>query len=84
MSLAGNQELPTLPEEAIVRYKGKNYIFFQEGATSFKMAEVETGVTEEGIIEVHLVKQLPEGAQVVTKDAYYVLAEKMKSEIAEK
>ncbi len=81
--LAGRQELPALPEEAIVRYKGKNYIFFKENETGFKMAEVETGITEEGFTQVNLLKPLTTDTPVVTKNAYYILAEKMKSEVAE-
>ncbi|WP_018477958.1 efflux RND transporter periplasmic adaptor subunit [Pontibacter roseus] len=81
--LAGRQELPSLPEEAVVRYKGKHYVFVKEGPSTFRMEEVETGVAEEGFTEVRPIKELPQDAQVVTKGAYYILAEKMKSEVAE-
>ncbi|WP_299699492.1 efflux RND transporter periplasmic adaptor subunit [uncultured Pontibacter sp.] len=81
--LAGKQELPALPEESVVRYKGKHYVFVKEGTTTFRMQEVETGVAEDGFTEVRPLKELPATAQVVTKGAYYVLAEKMKSEVAE-
>ena len=81
--LAGKQELPALPEEAVVRYKGKQYIFLKEAPNSFRMQEVETGVLEGCFMEVRPVSEVPAKAQVVTKGAYYVLAEKMKSEVAE-
>ncbi|MDO6391448.1 efflux RND transporter periplasmic adaptor subunit [Pontibacter sp. BT731] len=81
--LAGKQELPALPEESVVRYKGKHYVFLKEGPTTFRMQEVETGIAENGFTEVKPLKELPETAQVITKGAYYVLAEKMKSEVAE-
>ncbi|SIT80327.1 efflux RND transporter periplasmic adaptor subunit [Pontibacter indicus] len=81
--LAGKQEMPTLPEESVVRYKGKHYVFVKEGPTTFRMQEVETGVAEGGFTEVKPKAKLPEAAQVVTIGAYYVLAEKMKSEVAE-
>ena len=81
--LAGKQELPALPEEAVVRYKGKQYIFLKEAPNAFRMQEVETGVVEDGFAEVRPVSEIPAKAQVVTKGAYYVLAEKMKSEVAE-
>lgn len=81
--MAGQQELPTLPEEAVVRYKGKHYVFVKEGPTTFRMQEVETGIAENGFMEVRPLSTLPATAQVVTKGAYYVLAEKMKSEVAE-
>ncbi len=81
--LAGKQELPVLPEEAVVRYKSKHYIFLKDAPTAFRMAEVETGVTENGFVEVKPVKQLPDKAQIVTKGSYFILAEKMKSEVTE-
>ncbi|QCR21934.1 efflux RND transporter periplasmic adaptor subunit [Pontibacter sp. SGAir0037] len=81
--LAGDQKIPALPEDAVVRYKGKNYIFHQQQPTVFKMAEVETGVTENGFTAVSLKEDLPADTQFVTKGAYYILAEKMKSEVSE-
>lgn len=81
--LAGKQELPALPEESVVRYKGKHYVFVKESPTTFRMQEVETGVAEDGYLEVKPLKELPAESQIVTKGAYYVLAEKMKSEVAE-
>ncbi|MBF8962368.1 efflux RND transporter periplasmic adaptor subunit [Pontibacter sp. FD36] len=81
--LAGKQDLPALPEESVVRYKGKHYVFVKEGPSTFRMQEVETGIAENGFMEVKPLKEMPATAQVVTKGAYYVLAEKMKSEVAE-
>lgn len=81
--MAGKQELQTLPEEAIVRYKNQNYIFLKESPTSYRMARVETGVSESGFVEANPVAALPADAQIVTKGAYYILSEKMKSEVAE-
>ncbi|WP_299986004.1 efflux RND transporter periplasmic adaptor subunit [uncultured Pontibacter sp.] len=81
--LAGKQDLPALPEESVVRYKGKHYVFVKEGPTTFRMQEVETGIAENSFMEVKPLKEMPATAQVVTKGAYYVLAEKMKSEVAE-
>src|SRR5690606_3609665 len=57
--LAGKQELPTLPEEAVVRYKGKQYVFLKEGPSTFRMQEVETGITESGFTEVRPLQELP-------------------------
>jgi membrane fusion protein, heavy metal efflux system len=81
--LAGIQELPALPEESVVRYKSKHYVFVKEGPSTFRMQEVETGIAENGYTEVRPLEKLPATAQVVTKGAYYVLAEKMKAEVAE-
>lgn len=81
--LAGVQEVPTLPEEAVVRYKGKYYVFTQEDAATFRMVEVETGISDQGLTEIKLLEELPAKAPVVLEGAYYILAEKMKSEVAE-
>jgi membrane fusion protein, heavy metal efflux system len=81
--LAGKQELRTLPAESVVRYKGKQYIFVKETTTTFRMHEVETGIAESGFIEIQPLKELAADAPIVTKGAYYVLAEKMKSEVSD-
>ncbi|WP_276495901.1 efflux RND transporter periplasmic adaptor subunit [Pontibacter litorisediminis] len=81
--LTGRHTTPAVPEEAIVLYKSKNYVFQQLNATSFKMIPVETGVTEDGYTEVRLEEELPQGAQIVLKGASFILSEKMKAEVAE-
>ncbi|WP_187260645.1 efflux RND transporter periplasmic adaptor subunit [Pontibacter beigongshangensis] len=81
--LAGEHELAALPEEAVVQYRNKNYIFVQEEPTVFRMAEVETGVSEAGYTEIKPGADLKADARIVTRGAFYLLAEKMKSEVAE-
>ncbi|TXK25016.1 efflux RND transporter periplasmic adaptor subunit [Pontibacter qinzhouensis] len=81
--LAGKHELMAVPEEAVVRYKNKNYIFVQDAPTSFRMVAVETGVTEAGYSEIKSVAEAGADKKVVLEGAFYLLAEKMKSEVAE-
>ncbi|HEY4651730.1 MAG TPA: efflux RND transporter periplasmic adaptor subunit [Pontibacter sp.] len=81
--LTGKHATLSVPEEAIVLYKSKPFIFRQLDASSFKMIPVETGVTESGFTEVRLLEELPQDAQVVQKGASFILSEKMKSEVAE-
>ncbi|MFT2007582.1 efflux RND transporter periplasmic adaptor subunit [Pontibacter sp. 13R65] len=81
--VAGKQELLALPEEAVVRYKNEPYIFVQEAANTFRLTPVETGVTEAGFTEIKSVADTKADARIVTKGAFYLLAEKMKSEVAE-
>ena len=41
-----------LPEDAIVRFENKQYVFVKKSATQFEMIEVQIGNTEKGFTEV--------------------------------
>lgn len=41
-----------LPEEAVVRFKNKHYVFVKRGEGRFEMLEVNTGETENGFLEI--------------------------------
>jgi membrane fusion protein, heavy metal efflux system len=73
-----NTAVLTLPEEAVVRFENKQYVFIQTGKGDFRMIEVETGVKENGRLEVS--SKLEGFAQktLVTKNAYAILS-KMKN-----
>lgn len=79
MFLNGSFDLPAspssiLPEESIVRYEGKNYLFIAKDEHHFEMIEVETGTKQEGMITIKisttidLIKD-----KFVTKNAYRLL-----------
>jgi len=87
--------VPALPDEAVVDYQGKKYVFVlgrddhkevaeegeehQKEGTHFQIVEVQVGVSELGYTEVNL----PEGVDtttVVTKGAYAVLSKLKNSE----
>lgn len=61
-----------LPENAIVRFEGKQYIFIKEAANRFMMTAIEAGVTENGYTEILSVSKVPE-QEVVIKGAYSLL-----------
>lgn len=61
-----------LPEKAIVRYEGKQYVFIRETANKFVMTDVTTGVTENGFTEL-LSATKPSERQVVINGAYSLL-----------
>jgi cobalt-zinc-cadmium efflux system membrane fusion protein len=71
---------PALPDEAIVAFEGKNYIFVQEdegnGAERlFKLTEVSIGVSENGFSQINLPVALPGAdAKIVLKGAYTLLS----------
>ncbi|MEO6894487.1 MAG: efflux RND transporter periplasmic adaptor subunit [Ginsengibacter sp.] len=61
-----------LPDEAFVRFEGKEYFFENTGKNKFEMEEVEIGKSENGFTEIISDKDLS-GKTVVTKGAYTLL-----------
>lgn len=60
-----------LPNDAIVRFENKNYVFEVKGKNKFEMKEVKTGISENGFTEI-LQTDL-ENKQFATKGAYNLL-----------
>ena len=69
-----NYQAYVLPEEAIVNYEKANYVFIAKGNNQFEMIPVETGITQNGLVEIKpgtnndLLKN-----NFVTKGAYNLL-----------
>ena len=69
-----NYQAYILPEEAIVNYEKANYVFIAKGNNQFEMIPVETGITQNGLVEIKpgtnndLLKN-----NFVTKGAYNLL-----------
>ena len=61
-----------LPEDAIVRFENKHYVFVEKGKQTFEMKEVQTGNTENNLIEIINSEQLS-NANIVFKGAYTLL-----------
>jgi membrane fusion protein, heavy metal efflux system len=82
----GANTVNALPDEAIVKTGGLEYIFVLRGKHQenneevyiFEMNEVKTGTSELGYTEVQVLEPFEAGAQIVTGGAYYLLS-KMKS-----
>ena len=69
-----------VPEDAVVNYQGKEYVFMENGNRNFKMLAVETGTKENGYVEL-LNGENFTGKKLVIKNAYTLLmALKNKSE----
>ena len=77
-----NANVLTLPEEAIVRFENKQYVYEQAGKNEYRMIEVQTGVVENGRIEVRSDADGFAARKLVTKNAYAILS-KMKNAAAE-
>ena len=61
-----------LPDEAVVHFEGKQYVFTNAGKNTFEMVELETGESENGFTEVTTKADLNE-KQIVIDDAYTLL-----------
>ncbi len=80
----GNSDSYTLPEDAVVRFNSKNYIFISKGVIkedgiekhNFEMMEVITGTSEAGIIQISDVENKIDFSEIgiVVKDANTLLA----------
>jgi cobalt-zinc-cadmium efflux system membrane fusion protein len=69
----------TVPEEAVVRWQNKNYVFTDAGNNNFELTEVQTGVSEKGSVEILTAnKEEWSSKKIVTANAYAVLM-KMKN-----
>ena len=69
-----------VPEDAVVIFEGKSFLFVAVSKNEYKMTLVETGVMEAGAIEIKNPEALSD-ADIVTAGAYTILMEmKNKSE----
>ena len=66
-----------LPDDAIIRFENKQYIFISKGKNQFEMAEVKTGDSENGFTEISIDEKLA-NETFVLKGAYNLLM-KMKN-----
>lgn len=67
-----SHETQAIPEDAIVSFEGKEYVFVKNSATEFEMMIVETGVKENKYIEV-INSDVFSNKEIVTKGAYTLL-----------
>lgn len=71
IELSGNNAT-ALPEDAIVRFDNKQYVFVANGKNQFEIQQVETGNTENGFTEIIIPDNLTNQI-FVTKGAYTLL-----------
>jgi cobalt-zinc-cadmium efflux system membrane fusion protein len=92
---AGELEVSALPDEAIVEFQNKKYLFVREGShpadadtvanseARFKMMEVNTGNREAGYTEILLPADWNSENAVVVKGAYAILSKAKNNEAEE-
>lgn len=67
-----NKNAYVLPDEAVVRFENKNYVFAKKGENQFEITEVQVGISENGyteIINADNALQIP----FISKGAYTLL-----------
>ncbi|MNV28566.1 Cobalt-zinc-cadmium resistance protein CzcB [compost metagenome] len=65
-----NAKVKCVPDEALVKWEGKDYVFVEENKGFYRMTPVQTGSSNEGFTE--LKSQLP-SKNIVIKGAYTLL-----------
>ena len=77
--IVGDVEALTVPEEAVVRYAGQEYVLLANGGNTYELVAVKTGVKEDNRIQVSSESVDLFNKRVVVKNAYTILG-KMKNE----
>lgn len=72
-----NAKAQTLPNDAIVNYENKQFVFISLGNNQFELMEVKTGISERGITELMATEKMT-GQSFVVRGAYSLLM-KMKN-----
>jgi hypothetical protein len=67
-----NNQVATLPEDAIVRFENNQYIFVEEGNQRYSLIQVTTGDSENGFVEIIEGEKLAD-KKIVLKGAYTLL-----------
>ncbi len=72
-NLSANQS-SVLPEESVVRFEGKEYVFVAKDAHQFEMVEVQTGTRQNGMVALKEQSQIDiNKVKFVTKNSYSLL-----------
>lgn len=79
----GTQNVPALPDKAIVSFEGKDYVFVTEKDLHFRMLEVHKGISELAYTEIELNKELTAESDIVINGAYDLLSKLKNSEESE-
>ncbi len=79
----GKQQLPAVPESALLLSKGKYYVFVAEAQNRFRLTEVQPGEKENGLVGISSNNVDWLNKTVVTKGAFSMLGMLLKSEEAE-
>ncbi len=68
-----SKDVLTVPEEAVVRFMGKEYVFTTTDEKEFTMTEVQTGIVEKGFKEIKGEKEEWLQKRIAVKGAFALL-----------
>jgi len=74
-----NKKALAVPEDAVVRWEGKFYVFTAIGNNQFQMIEVKSGVKNEGYSQI-ISDAISSSSKVVVKNAYTLLMSAMNND----
>lgn len=78
-----SRKVMAVPESAIVRYEGGQYVFLAKDSNRFEMQPIEVGFIEKGMVELKEITGIDwKGQKLVTKNAYNLLG-KLKNKMEE-
>lgn len=72
--MINNASVPAVPEDAIVQYGNDKMILESTGNNTFRLTAVQTGITDNGLTEIIDTANTLEGKNIITQNAYPVLA----------
>jgi membrane fusion protein, heavy metal efflux system len=75
-----NAKAMMIPDEAVVRETGQDYVFVQTSDSTFEIRTVTTGTSADSRIEIK--SGLKEGEKVVSKGVFYLKSELKKDELS--
>ena len=67
-----NSFVDAIPEESIVNFEGKDFVFVEVKKQTYKMTSVQLGESENGFVKVQNASDF-KGKKIVTKNAYTLL-----------
>lgn len=70
----GDTPLNTVPENAVVSFEGKDYLFTSSQKNTFRMVEIKTGLTESGYTEIMVPEGFDLASSIVTNGTYGLIS----------
>ena len=64
-----------MSREAVVSNGYEHYIYVETKKNHYKQIALKTGVSDMGFTEILPLEEIPAGAKIVTKGAYYLLSQ---------
>jgi cobalt-zinc-cadmium efflux system membrane fusion protein len=71
--MGAKNDVLTVPVQAVLQHEDRSFVFVAESDTTFRRADVATGVQSEGHVEI--VRGLRDGERVVSEGAFFLKSE---------